>query len=419
MTRRVVEWVKTLLIVLLTCSALVLAVMANADDLSSDLTTTRWFSGLFDRSTGDLTTGTAFYAQTAAWPTTISLESDAGRTSLRYDTQQLLSAYERFGGLLGQALEMAGDAEPCDMAAVETALTQPSVYFAYPGAVPLSALAQWLEAEYAGDGAASWFVLSIAEDAVTLYFGTDAQANVSRTYLQTERLARELENFRPDGTVFAFEQAELAALDPLTVVDLQDSAAIYQTAAASAWDDSFVAETASQLGFNPYGDGYYTESDGTVVFSESGCTLRISPNGTVALTNQERGSSRFSAAESSAAAQIEAVRALLDTLTDGRLGEAELFLTEYTEEEGTTTISFSYYINGIPIRLTDGAAATATLDGTTLTALTVRVRNYETLSRTVTLLPVRQAYALAPTGANLHIGYADTGDGELTAGWMP
>ncbi len=415
--RRLIEWGKNILIVLLACSAVVLAVMASADDLSGSGTllgrVKQWIG------TGDTAgaSGTDAREQAAALPVQVSVQSPAGRYSALYDDAALSDAYARFGGLLGQALESAGSAQRSSMSAVREALTQPSVYFAYPGAVPLTALARWLDASYDGDDQAAWFALSIRSDSVLLYFGGEAGVSVCKTYLQAERLTRELSRSRPDGTVFAFEQTEFSALEPLTLLDPAGVYPVRALTAESAWSDSFVSATASGLGFNPYGDGYYTESDGTLVFSESACTLRLGTDGRIFLTNQSPDDARFAGAGDSLAQQIETARALLSRLTDGRTGEAALYLTKAETDGGLTRLTFEYFVGGIPVDLTDGPAAAVTLSGAVITELSVRVRAYETGAAAGDLLPVHQAAALTKTG-RLRVGYADSGDSTPGVGWM-
>lgn len=415
--RRIVEWCKNILIVLLACSAAMLAVMASTDgrsDVSALIARVeRWFGA--DESVGQSSGGAR--VQAASTPVEISVQSSAGRSSAMYDAQALGEAYERFGGLLGQALESAQSAQECGMSDVQGALAEPSVYFRYPGAVPLAALARWLDAEYTGDASASWFALSIRDGAVCLLFGDGTQVFTAKTYLQAERLSRELERARPDGTVFAFESEALATLEPLTLLDMGAQHPVMALAAASVWSDSFVTETASRLGFNPYGEGYYTESDGTLVFSESGCTLRIGTDGSVRLTNQLTGDARFDASDDSLPAQIEAARALLALVAQDTPGDAVLTLTGVETDGAETRLTFEYYVNGIRVSLTDGPAARATLRGGTVTALTAHLRSYEAQTGESALLPARQAVALVSRGT-LRVGYADSGDSTPGVGWV-
>lgn len=414
--RRLLEWGKNLLIVLLTCSALLLTVMASMDDRSGASLRSRvsaWFGG----GAAEDESSAADRATAAALPVEISMSTAAGRTSALYDAAALSEAYERFGGLLGQALEASDEAERCTMDEVCAALARPGVYFCYPGALPLPVLARWLDADCGGDAQGQWFALSAAGDGtVRLLFGTDEAAFACPTYLQADRLERELDRFRPDGTLFAFESADYATLDPLTLLDPDGVYHVPELEAASVWSESFVTATATAMGFNPYGEGYYTETDGTVVFTETGCTLRLGTDGGVLLSSQLSGDARFTAADESLASQIEAARALLARLTQGQTGEAALYLSEIAADDAATTLRFEYYLAGVRIQLTDGPAAEVTLAHGAVTQLRVRVRAYASLPEAGLLLPPRQAAALVTDG-RLRVGYVDTGDSTPGVGW--
>ncbi len=414
MARRVVEWIKSILIVLLLGSAVLLAVMAVNNGMLPDLSS----AGLLEKTAGITAQSQTVRSQTAAKPVQISIRSENGRASALCDAAVLDSVYERFGGSFGQALETDEAAVPCDMAAVQQALSVPSIYFSYPGDVPLSALAQWLDAEHAGVEIASWLALSIDGDTVWLYYGTDEQASVCRTYLQADRLLTELTSFRPDGSVFAFESEVLSALAPLTLLNPDNAADIYAVQAANAYSEDTATHAASLLGFNPYGDGYYTEADGTVVFSEVGCTLRIGTDGTISVVNQNSDNAQLRAADESLTAAIEAARALVSELTRPYLGSAVLYLSELIQADGVVTVCFDYYLNGIRIFRQEDHAAQITISGTQITQASVRVRTYTLLTETCTLLPAMQAQALSGEGGRLRIAYADTGAANLSAGWI-
>lgn len=412
---RLIEWSKTVLIVLLSCSAVLLTVMASADDLPGASLLERVTAWLDDSEPDAASTERT--QEAAAMPVEISVRTAAGRNSALYDAAALSELYERFGGLLGQALEAADQARESTLEDACEALSAPGVYFRYPGALPLSVLAGWLDATCAGDAEATWFALRVQEDTVQLCFGTEETVYVSETYLQAERLSRELERYRPDGTLFAFESADYAALDPLTLLDPDTQHPVAQITAASVWGDLFVTGTASGMGFNPYGEGYYTEPDGTVVFGESGRSLRIGTDGGITLTNQLTDDARFAASDSALPAQIEAARRLLASLTQGNTGEAALYLTQIERDGTRIRLNFEYYLAGVRVYLTDGTAAEVVVDGDTVTELRVRVRSYASQGETATLLPTRQAAALAD-GGRLCVGYVDTGDSTPDVGWM-
>ena len=78
-------------------------------------------------------------------------------------------------------------------------------------------------------------------------------------------------------------------------------------------------------------------------------------------------------------------------------------------------------MDGLPIRFSDGScAAEVTLTGTAVTRLSLRFRQYTATDSSAPLLPLRQALAIAAgsAGAEIAIGYADTGSDTVSAAWL-
>ena len=115
---------------------------------------------------------------------------------------------------------------------------------------------------------------------------------------------------------------------------------------------------------------------------------------------------------------VTGVQALLETLLPE--GEARLYLLSLKQAGSETVLTFGYQLGGVPIRFADGsAAAEVTLSGRTVSALTLRPRQY-TVETASALLPLRQVMAIAGRneGTELSIGYADTGVYPLSAVWL-
>ena len=87
----------------------------------------------------------------------------------------------------------------------------------------------------------------------------------------------------------------------------------------------------------------------------------------------------------------------------------------------TTQLRYGYHIGGVPIRFSDGGcAAEVTLAGTAVTELSLRLRQYTASGESSLLLPLRQTLAIAAEqpGAELSLGYADTGGDTVSANWL-
>ena len=210
-TKRIVEWIKTALIALLTASSLLLC----------------WRTGLFDevfrgtslfgnfaelvRSAG---TGTADQGRVAfkeaARPMGIVITfSDGSRYGVKYDTVSRNAVYDRTSSILGEALGSASAPTEINEDEWRSALDSPGFYFEYMTSVRLSILDGWLGArlpDTVGDVALRRVFVAFGEERGSVYY-QDAENGTffcAETESSTAK-AQELEIFSPNGALFAFE----------------------------------------------------------------------------------------------------------------------------------------------------------------------------------------------------------------------
>lgn len=113
------------------------------------------------------------------------------------------------------------------------------------------------------------------------------------------------------------------------------------------------------------------------------------------------------------------VRLLLSELLAPVMGDAQMYLEQIQQVGAATTLRFGYQAGGVPIRFADGGcAAHVTLSGTTVSSMELRIRQYTVTENDSLLLPLRQALAIAAGGAELSIGYADSGGDTVSAAWL-
>ena len=177
------------------------------------------------------------------------------------------------------------------------------------------------------------------------------------------------------------------------------------------------------MGFNPNTQNRYPDASGTQVIMENGRTLRIYADGMV--TYLSGGDDMLSVpADGELPTLLEAslgCGTLLNTLLASTGGEAAIWLKDVRQNGTSTTLSFGYQVGGVPIRFSDGKpAAEITLSGTTVSSMTLRIRQYTALEDTSLLLPLRQALAVAARhpGTELTIGYVDNGSDTVSAQWL-
>lgn len=355
----------------------------------------------------------------AAFPMVISVLGPTERASFWGDFDALDAAYEALGGHLAAALDTAGEPTAITAADFAEAARGQGVYFQFPGPVPLGVLAAWLDAGSTASFSASRFFLSVEDEKVSLLAGDGVAYCRMETQVDAAQLLEALDAYPADGTHFAQEldDGRYDRLEALTLVDASRTA-LPAGESENPCDDRFLTGTASALGFNPYGDSKYRGDDGSTVYTESDCTLRIRADGLLTLQNAGLHP-RFSAASSSDGDRIEYVRALLQTLAGDLLGDGRLEFTALREIGGGVSVEFSYLLGGLPVAQSQGAAVQAQFQGAVLSSLRFRVRTY-TLSAgdSVPLLPPAQAAAIQPQGAGLQAAYADVGEERLEAGWL-
>ncbi len=417
-----VERVKNVLIALLAVILLALTVLALPVKTVTD---TPWlaalvrpFASLMGISQGDLTDtpmADAGSVTGAAQPVSVSVRNPAGRTSFQYSFSTLDASFEQFGAALGQALETAQETERTSALRVQEALGKTSVAFCYPGEISSKLAASWLHVDTDLDTQSRWFILAGDGVYVTLYL-VGEELFSCQTQMRAESLEQLLQSCTPDGSFFAFEDAQsrFDTLAPLSLLPGQ-TPAIHEASAANPCDARFSDALASSLGFNPYGDARYTDDAGNTTYTETGYALSISAAGELTLRSDGQ-ITRFRAASGEEADLVECARSLLSTMTAGASGDARLYLTGLQKDGSETVCTFDYFLNGIPVYPSGGHGAEIRFSGASIVQLRLLLRTYTLTTQTVSVLPPAQAAAILPDGSELGLIYSDTSSG-VTAGW--
>ena len=418
-----VERVKNVLIALLALILLALTVLALPVKTVTD---TPWlaaivrpFASLIGIPQGDLTDtpmADAGSVTGAAQPVAVSVRNPAGRTSFQYAFSALDASFEQFGAALGQALETAQAPERTTALRVQEALGKTSVAFCYPGEISSKLAASWLHVDTALESPARWFILSSEETAVTLYL-VGSELFSCRTQATAESLEQLLQSCTPDGSFFAFEdaQARFDTVAPLSLLPGQ-TPELREAEAANPCDARFSDALASSLGFNPYGDARYTDGAGNTTYTETGYALSVSASGELSLRSDGQ-TTRFRAASTDEADLVECARSLLSTMTSGAAADARLYLSDLQQTGTETVCTFDYYLDGIPIYPSGGHGAEVRFSGASVVQAKLLLRSYTRTTQTVSVLPAAQAAAILPDGRELELIYSDTSSG-VTAGWQ-
>lgn len=418
MKTRIWEAAKSLLIIVLICTLLLLTVAAMPKEMVRG---TPWLSNLMQPlapflglQEAELTyVEDAQPVMDAAQPLRITVGNTAGRYTAQWDFASLDSAFDMLGGLLGQALDTAGEMTEISTRHLTVALSGPSVCFDYGFPISTHLLGSWLDASSVNtDAAGEMYILAVEEDQVNLYV-TGTEKYRAATSVDPAALTAVLESVRPDGSLYGFEAS--TRLQPLAL--LPGTKPRMETAEASnPCDTRYTEALATALGFNPYDENRYIDSAGATWFSETSCSLRVDTAGHILLSSTS--ADRFQADSDTTEALVELSRELVQLTVGDALGEARIYLNSVTRTGPETTVNFDYVLRGIPVVCSSGPAASLTFSGQSLTEMSVQVMTLACTGETVRLLPPQQAAAILPIGGRLALQYACTGFGALGAGWV-
>ena len=343
----------------------------------------------------------------------------------RYGSITLTTSADSFGPLrtlLEQALSSARSATLCSTQVFRDALQSPSVYYDFLTPLPLPILAEVVWTSSQLTGSARYLALSGQENGIALYLWDGATLCYRcDTSLPLEELERIVNQYELGNARFAFELSGSGeALAPFSLL-IDETPELPVLSGTTALSDT--TRLLTLLNFNPNTNYRYPESDGSETVVEGDRSIRLHPNGTVIYrSNSEDGLTIDSLDEQPTLLEAATgINALLGELLSGTAGGAELCLTEIRQTGITTIARFHYQINGVPVRFSDGHyAAEVTLNGSTVSGLTLYFRQYTAAGATSLLLPLPQAVAIAARtpGQELSIGYVDNGSGIINAGWL-
>ena len=331
---------------------------------------------------------------------------------------------EALRGLLREVLGSTGTFTASEQADFLKSLKNTSVYFDFLSPLPLSILAELCGTSGPDSPSARCLVVSGGDDPVSLFLwdGGDTYLRCS-TAVSLKNLEQTVGQYEMGNAVFAMDLAEsdpnAGALAPCSLFLNETPHLPSLSSETPAYDDSLLL---ADLGFNPNMKNRYTDN-GTEVISESGRSLRLRPDGDITYQSGGDGSVVIEAAGERPTMEEAAagVGALLNTLLAPTAGDETLYLTDIRQSGSLTTLTFGYQVGGVPVRFYDDrGAAEVTLNGTAVSALSLRIRRYTKTESDTPLLPLRQALAIADRypGAELSIGYADHGGTSAEAGWL-
>lgn len=434
--RRWLETVKSILIVLLSLSAVYLTL------LTLDYSRVSWapLQGVlspFRRDVEQAPADTAPPTQSsiAFRPVRIAVSDGVERYVSQYDTQQTDQLFEQVSILLSEALDSASSPQPVEEAVWQQALESPGVWFDFLGNIPLNALYAWM-----GDGGDNPALvhsarrLAVALDeggGVRLYYHNEGDGlyYACATAVTYEgHMDALVSGYGGNGYSFVFELEDNSGyemLEPYVLLSPDSlQPPVYRVSnPLSAIDDATITAIQQAVSFQPQSNSVYPVTNG-IRIREGRETLEIGTDGVAVYHAGDQDSSRYPVGNGKNLLTLVETTWRLAADTVGRwCGEARLYLMGVeAQADGSLLVRYGYTLNGADVVLPDGAcAAQFTVSGGQITDYTLYFRRYEQSGQTSPVLRERQAAAaleaLQPEGRELILSYSDTGGETVQAGW--
>ena len=331
------------------------------------------------------------------------------------------------GTLLGEALGTADSFAASTSQAFLKALSGVSIYYDFLSPLPLSTVAGLVGAALPDSAATVRHLVLFPHDdgtvGLSLWDGGETYLTCTISVPAAD-IADTVGRYELGTAAFAFDdwngEAPVNGLSPCSLFLLEQP----EYSVLSASDPlSSTDWLLTALGFNPHTNFRYSESSGTQVIMEGDSSLRIHTDGTVLYQSGSQPVLKIGSVQEALSVNetVLGTEGLLSSLLGNFSSSAAFYLLELQQSGATSVLRFGYHVDGLPIRFSDGGfAAEVTLEGSEVTKLSLRFRQYTLSDESARLLPLKQALAIAAghPGAELAVGYADNNGDTVSAQWL-
>lgn len=423
--QRVIERLKTLLILVLVCSAVALIIRSQMFD--------QWPGVLGQTQPSGNNTATATSQAQAALPLRMAVTNETGCFGVQYGNADLEELFRRTAPLLNEALSGADAPVPVSRDVWERALlSSPSIYFDFQGRIPMRVLAGWLSGKENDNLTAMARHLILAADGgdVRLYYLDEDSGQYwvcSADLISLSRLQSAVSDITGNDAFFACQSEAYKDLAPYTMLSAYTPQPAEYAVSNPMHTEQEQRLTALLEGLSfPVGiTSVYDTPEGRRARSGND-TLSISDDGVVVYHTTD-GGQRYPVTypEGSGAlyAAVESARQLVQGVLGQWYGAARLYLSK-VEELGADSwrVEFGYVLNGTPVQVGQrGCAASVVISKDHITEYELQLRSYAMLNQMTQILPEEQAVAilthLGQQGGQLQLCYQDNGD-TARAGWV-
>ena len=337
-----------------------------------------------------------------------------GRCVFQYNADSMSSTYSHLGTAVSEALGSSEGFEPADEEQWRSALAKEGLYLDYGADVPLEILSAWMGTsapENFEGKTAHRILLAKNGDKTDLYIMPGESGEVFRcsTALRFATLSSVFAGMEPTGGSFAFELGDgFEKLQPYNLIINREYTAKTLNVLIPAASSDSVKNLLKALDVNTAKASPYPEADGTLVYVESDCTVRLSgdgfltykaiaENGTVSVEMKKGLESVQAAAEALAIAESSGV------LSGSGV---RAYLESVSRDEGGITVKFGRMADGIPVRRNDGESfIEMTVTDGVVTYFSMDLTELAPGEDRVSVMPERMAAAANKSRGELVLAY--------------
>ena len=429
--RRAVEALKDVLIVLLSCSAVWLALRTP---LAAPL------RGLLQEERPQSLTGQGQPVGRAEAAVPLAMVanligtaglpegSEGARYGVRYDQTACQELFQQVVGPLAETLSSAAAPEQVTPEQWQVALTSATgIYMDFQGHIPMPVLVGWLSGGETGlTATVRRLALAAGEGGIELYYRDEGDGNYYRCRSQVAdsfALEEALSGLTDNGAFYAFESELYAGLDPDTLLLPEAPApAVYAASNPMSTAQETLEALVQDLGFSLNSTSFYSTDEQVARSGDD--SVRLSDRGVAQYVYEGRdGKGLFPVPYQGGELfdSVETCRQIALSAMGTRCGEARLYLLSVQRTDRGLEIDFGYSLNGIPVLLDQGYAARFLVSGRQVVQFSVYLRSYTASGNTSLVLPPRQGTAALLArgleGEELLLTYTDGGGDAVQAGW--
>ena len=422
MNRKIKELLKSLAIILLAANAVFLAYRSGVfNEFLAEAGMPGRLFGYWGKNDFQGNDGNGAYESSGdeviARPVIMAVVGDIGaRCGAKYNQEQLDAMYQKTVNIFGEALGSATMPEECTEDEWRTALNMPGVYWDYQVELPIVSLVKWLGMSAFNNNTdyASRFVAVIGERGVDVYYANEEGFYKCASAADADSIGSVMQEFLPNGAYFAFESEEVSGMVAPYTLLMPNISDKYVIEAENLLSREGVREsTAELLGMNILGGASYPEKNGTMVYVGVNGILRIHADGELNYSVTDYAGLEDSDAAADDGQLIERAYRLISEIRAPYPGFERMYLSGVVKDEnGRCTVSFGYYADGTMIVHKSGKAATVVYENGRMVSVDIWMRSYRMSGDKATLLPERQAAAIAgglEKNGNLLLAYYDEG----------